>query len=277
MNPFCHIQARYFLIIFTLLLFIDSVIKYLLENTLHLSIQLSYFIDIFTLYIFPSFWLWYQYKRHGISFAVFINRREPFKLSQVLLITGMLCMFSYGFLVLYMYSFSWITPNFIMNLLHKPIVGSTGTSVSQIIIMVFVAPVIGELLFRGFLFQRFAAKWGTGKGMIVVALIFGCFHVDFLSAVMFSIVLSIVYIRTKSLLMPISIHMLNNIVVFTVSFMLSKEKMVSLADFLNYTTFFTGLILFIIGLNLLLVFLFANRRYMNKGMPGLYSDKVREL
>ena len=189
----------------------------------------------------------------------------------------MLCLFSYGYLVLYMYSFVWITPDYIINILHEPIIGSAGGYIYQFIIIVLVAPIVCEFIFRGFLFQRFAAKWGTGKAMVIVAILFGCFHIDFLSAVIFSIVLSIVYIRTKSLLMPISIHMLNNAIVLITSFMFSKEEMISFADFSNQTPFFTGLIIFIIGLNFVLIFLFMNRRYINKEVPVVYTNKMREL
>ena len=74
------------------------------------------------------------------------------------------------------------------------------------------------ICFRGFLLQRFAAKWGTSIAIIVVAILFALLHVDFLGAIVFSVVLSIVYIRTNSLLMPIAIHMLNNAFVIGASF-----------------------------------------------------------
>ena len=38
----------------------------------------------------------------------------------------------------------------------------------------------------------------------------------------------------------------------------------SFADFSSYTTFFPGLIIFITGLNLVLIFLFVNRKYWSK-------------
>ena len=69
---------------------------------------------------------------------------------QVLYITIMLCVFSYGYLILYMYSFAWITPTFIMNALREPIMDSTGGYVYQVIMVVFIAPIIGEFVFRGF-------------------------------------------------------------------------------------------------------------------------------
>ncbi|MBW3492701.1 CPBP family intramembrane glutamic endopeptidase [Bacillus sp. FDAARGOS_1420] len=275
MNPFQTMRARYFLIVFALLILIARSSNELLESTFH--IQNSSFINMLIFYILPIIWIFYGYRKHRVSFSLFINRNETFNLVQVLYIAIMLCMFSYGYLILYMYSFAWITPDFIMNALHEPIIDSTGGYVFQFIRVVFIAPIVGEFVFRGFLLQRFAAKWGTSIAMVVVALLFACLHVDFLGAVVFSIVLSIVYIRTKSLLMPIAIHMLNNALVIGVSFLINKEEIMSFADFSNYTTFFPGLIIFITGLNLVLIFLFVNRKYWNKEMPAIYVEQEKRF
>lgn len=274
-NPFQTMRARYFLIVFALLILVARSSNEVLENTFH--IQNSSFINILIFYILPIIWIFYGYRKHRVSFSLFINRNETFNLVQVLYIAIMLCMFSYGYLILYMYSFAWITPDFIMNALHEPIIDSTGGYVYQFIMVVFIAPIIGEFVFRGFLLQRFAAKWGTSIAMVVVALLFACLHVDFLGAVVFSIVLSIVYIRTKSLLMPIAIHMLNNAFVLTSSFLVSREKIMSFADFSNYTTFFPGLIIFMAGLNLVLIFLFVNRKYWSKEVPVIYEEKEKNF
>lgn len=274
-NPFQTMRARYFLIVFALLILIARSSNEVLENTFH--IQNSSFINMLIFYILPIIWLFYGYRKHRVSFSLFINRNETFNLVQVLYIAIMLCMFSYGYLILYMYSFAWITPDFIMNALHEPIIDSTGGYVFQFIMVVFIAPIVGEFVFRGFLLQRFATKWGTSIAMVVVALLFACLHVDFLGAVVFSIVLSIVYIRTKSLLMPIAIHMLNNALVLSSSFLVSREKIMSFADFSNYTTFFPGLIIFMTGLNLVLIFLFVNRKYWSKEVPVIYAEKEKSF
>ncbi|HFU6606303.1 MULTISPECIES: CPBP family intramembrane glutamic endopeptidase [Bacillus cereus group] len=275
MNPFQTMRARYFLIVFALLTVVARASNELIENTFHM--QNSTFINILIFYILPITWIYFEYKKHRVAFSVFINRNETFNLVQVLYITIMLCVFSYGYLILYMYSFAWITPTFIMNALREPIMDSTGGYVYQVIMVVFIAPIIGEFVFRGFLLQRFAAKWGTSIAIIVVAILFALLHVDFLGAVVFSIVLSIVYIRTNSLLMPIAIHMLNNAFVIGLSFLINKEEIMSFADFSNYTTFFPGLIIFITGLNLVLIFLFVNRKYWSKEMPAIYVEQEKSF
>lgn len=274
-NPFQTMRARYFLIVFALLTVVARASNELIENTFHM--QNSTFINILIFYILPITWIYFEYKKHRVAFSLFINRNETFNLVQVLYITIMLCVFSYGYLILHMYSFAWITPTFIMNALREPIMDSTGGYVYQVIMVVFIAPIIGEFVFRGFLLQRFAAKWGTSIAIIVVAILFALLHVDFLGAIVFSVVLSIVYIRTNSLLMPIAIHMLNNAFVIGASFLINKEEVMSFADFSNYTTFFPGLIIFITGLNLVLIFLFVNRKYWSKEMPAIYVEQEKSF
>ncbi|KYZ67881.1 CPBP family intramembrane glutamic endopeptidase [Bacillus sp. GZT] len=275
MNPFQTMRARYFLIVFALLTLVARASNELIEHTFHM--QNSTFINILIFYILPMTWIFFEYRKHRVSFSLFINKNETFNLVQVLYITIMLCVFSYGYLILYMYSFAWITPAFIMNALREPIIDSTGGYVYQVIMVVFIAPIIGEFVFRGFLLQRFAAKWGTSIAIIVVAILFALLHVDFLGAVVFSVVLSIVYIRTNSLLMPIAIHMLNNAFVIGLSFLINKEEIMSFADFSNYTTFLPGLIIFITGLNLVLIFLFVNRKYWSKEMPAIYVEQEKSF
>lgn len=274
-NPFQTMRARYFLIVFALLTVVARASNELIENTFHM--QNSTFINILIFYILPITWIYFEYKKHRVAFSLFINRNETFNLVQVLYITIMLCVFSYGYLILYMYSFAWITPTFIMNALREPIMDSTGGYVYQVIMVVFIAPIIGEFVFRGFLLQRFAAKWGTSIAIIAVAILFALLHVDFLGAIVFSVVLSIVYIRTNSLLMPIAIHMLNNAFVIGASFLINKEEIMSFTDFSNYTTFFPGLIIFITGLNLVLIFLFVNRKYWSKEMPAIYVEQEKSF
>lgn len=274
-NPFQTMRARYFLIVFALLILVARSGDKLLESTFH--IQNSSFINILIFYILPIIWIVFEYRKHCVSFSLLINKNETFNLLQVLYIAIMLCVFSYGYLILYMYSFAWITPDFIMNALREPIVDSTGGYVYQFIMVVFIAPIIGEFVFHGFLLQRFAAKWGTSIAIIVVALLFALLHVDFLGAVVFSAVLSIVYIRTKSLLMPIAIHMLNNAFVIGASFLVNREEIMSFADFSNYTTFFPGFIIFITGLNSVLIFLFVNRKYWSKEVPVIYVEQAKSF
>ena len=53
--------------------------------------------------------------------------------------------------------------------------------------VVFVAPVVEELFFRGMLLTRWSLKWGPTVGIIASSALFGLFHVGFFGAFAFGV------------------------------------------------------------------------------------------
>jgi uncharacterized protein len=79
-----------------------------------------------------------------------------------------------------------------------------------------VAPVVEEILFRGFLLHRFAARWGTTAGIIVSSAFFAILHVELIGHFLFGVAMCALYIRSRSLWLPILAHAVNN--AFALSF-----------------------------------------------------------
>ena len=80
------------------------------------------------------------------------------------------------------------------------------------LVVVFVAPVVEELFFRGVLLTRWSLKWGPTAGIIASSALFGVFHVGFFGAFAFGVAMSLLYIKTGTLLVPMVAHFLNNLV-----------------------------------------------------------------
>jgi hypothetical protein len=80
-------------------------------------------------------------------------------------------------------------------------------------LMIVVAPIVEEIMFRGFLLNRWWEKYGREKAIILSSLIFGVMHLEFIGGIVFGLVLSRIYVKTRSLIGPIVIHMSNNAVV----------------------------------------------------------------
>ena len=81
-------------------------------------------------------------------------------------------------------------------------------------VVVVLAPVFEEILFRGFLLQRWASKYGTFKAVMLSSAIFAMAHTDPPGAFVFAVAMSYLYIRTGSLWVPIICHSLNNLIVW---------------------------------------------------------------
>lgn len=76
-----------------------------------------------------------------------------------------------------------------------------------------VAPILEELLFRGYVINLFK-KYGKKTAIIISACMFGITHAEFmqiLPAILCGIILGILYIKTNNIKVCIACHMINNI------------------------------------------------------------------
>jgi len=85
--------------------------------------------------------------------------------------------------------------------------------IARTIIAVIVAPVVEEILFRGLLLQRWALRWGTMTGVILSSAVFAIGHIELLGHFVFGVAMAALYLRTRSLWVPIAAHALNNFIV----------------------------------------------------------------
>jgi uncharacterized protein len=102
---------------------------------------------------------------------------------------------------------AWIAPAMLERRIESPI---DITGVHGMIGAIIIAPVVEELVFRGVLLHAFAARWGVRTGVIASAVVFGVLHFDVLGAIASGVVMSLLYMRTRSLLVPMVCHALHN-------------------------------------------------------------------
>ena len=86
-------------------------------------------------------------------------------------------------------------------------------TVLNVLSAVVLAPVVEEVLFRGFLLNRWIMKYGTVLGIAFSSAVFALLHADILGAMVFSVFLAMIYLRSGSLVGPILIHAVNNLIV----------------------------------------------------------------
>jgi uncharacterized protein len=73
-----------------------------------------------------------------------------------------------------------------------------------------VAPIAEEFIFRGVLLHRWAVKWGIRPAIVLTSGLFGVLHSNLVGLFMFGVVMSLLYLSTRSLVVPIVAHALNN-------------------------------------------------------------------
>ena len=90
----------------------------------------------------------------------------------------------------------------------------SATLLFDAITAIIFAPVLEELIFRGVLFNRLKIRIGLIPAMLISSFIFGIGH-DFggmTSAFLFGICMCILYLKTDNILVPMSVHFINNVV-----------------------------------------------------------------
>jgi putative effector of murein hydrolase LrgA (UPF0299 family) len=146
-----------------------------------------------------------------------------------------------------------------------------------IVLLIMVAPVVEETLFRGLILQRWGTKWGLTAGIIGSSLLFGILHLNVVGLSMFGIVMAVLYLKTKTLWLPIGVHALNNAAVILVSFLpdnfngspqnLSVEQLIS--------TWRIGMLYIMLSLPLLILYFYRNWPGKNRLLPyWANSEKV---
>ena len=191
-----------------------------------------------------------------------------------------------AFIVLF-YLLSLLAPNFVEQLLKNvadtPTVENSNSFASNLLTTIafcFVAPITEEFLFRGIILQRWATKWGISAGLLSSSLLFGFLHPQNpIGLSLLGIVLGILYIKTRSLVVPIVFHALNNILAVSTQLLpndsSSYKPEESLQSLISY--WWIGLLLMAISLPFLLRFIWKNWPSKNTAIPYLNNANKRRV
>ena len=138
----------------------------------------------------------------------------------------------------------------------------------SMIITVICAPLMEELFFRAIIFKRISRRFNIYLGLIVSSLIFGLLHIELaiIGAFIFGIACCILYIKYKNILIPMTVHFLNNLIAFLPQ--LNINPPVDAAPITNIDAIVSlsfGLVLFLIGMFFFIKFILKNKRHLKGG------------
>lgn len=141
-------------------------------------------------------------------------------------------------------------------------------TVSVFILTVITAPILEELLFRVVIFKRLSRIFDVYIGMIFSSILFGILHVELavVGAIIFGIANCILYLKYRNILIPMTVHFLNNFLVSIHTFLSSDSGASSDVELLSQSDasayLILGAIVFIIGMILFIRFIVKNRKYI---------------
>jgi hypothetical protein len=130
--------------------------------------------------------------------------------------------------------------------------------VLQSVLLVVLAPLVEETLFRGILLNRWATKWGIKRAIAVSALTFAILHVDLIGAFVFGVCMSLLYLRTSSLWPPIIVHASYNAMVTAVMLIGAGRQSTPDNPDLSAPSPWSGTIFVVLGAPFVIAFIYRN-------------------
>ncbi|WP_242217557.1 CPBP family intramembrane glutamic endopeptidase [Bacillus cereus group sp. BfR-BA-01380] len=254
---------------------LGSFIAYLPLGVIGAENSLFEFVsDTLVFFAFPLLWLFYKMKKHNAAFTSFFDKPSSIPWRLILMATAMGMIFSFGISFIQFYILAQLIPNFLVDLLsdgNAIDMSTTSTKILSVISACIFAPIMEEVIFRGFFLNRMAYKWGMKRAIIISSLIFGFGHVDVIGAFLFGVVMCLLYIKTKSLWTNIIVHALNNTVVSIIQFSdSSAHEPAKIAELQAQSNLWIGLVIIIISLLWLVPFIRRNWRTVKEvGLPLL--------
>jgi membrane protease YdiL (CAAX protease family) len=213
-TAFAHIKLRNFflwMLLGAIAVYVPLSLMPSLSDSMYTIIS-----DTLVFFILPLLWLFYRMQHNNLQLTSFLTRPQAWNWGLILAATIMGMLFSVGISAVQFYILSYIAPNFVLDILNADGViddSNTFTIVYSVISAAVYAPIMEELIFRGFFLQRMTYKWGVKRAIIVSSILFGLGHSDVIGATIFGVIMCLLYIKTNSLLISIVVHALNNLIV----------------------------------------------------------------
>lgn len=176
-------------------------------------ITLALFLIQEAIFLAPLYYL--VIKKYRLNLAALGFRDIGWKqiLKWILKGFGLVILFNM-FFVLFMTHFGQTVPGFGEQTSHIPLFGASFFDMAlATFILVIIAPIVEEILFRGFLLQTFLARFTPWVASVVTAGFFAVIHFEFQSIgiiIFLALVLNWIFMRTRSIWPCIGFHMLNN-------------------------------------------------------------------
>lgn len=170
--------------------------------------------------VLPVWLLSYQFKKRSVKLrqVVFFHGTARWLLP-VFGLTVLVLAFSMSIYWLMLRALMPIAPTAVdFALTPQPLPDALWYLITTSFILAIIAPIAEEFVFRGLLLNRLIAALGFWNGLGLSSLIFGIFHVNFFGAFLFAVVASLLYLKTGNLLVPIMLHVANNLVAVYQSF-----------------------------------------------------------
>ena len=266
-NPFLKIKVRNLLIWFIVSIPFTMIVALLMGIILGIFLYLSQIeigtinfndplinilIQYLWLYGVISIWIYEKIQRSQLSFKSIVGQLpRDHKWVRLLLLAIPILLFSLGSGQTIYYLISLFNADLFTALSKQKIFFTSAETAApflynslQLITIILIAPIAEEVLFRGILFQRLSVKWGVILGTLISSFIFALLHLNFIGLFNFGLIMALVYLKTRTLLIPILLHILNNLIAiaFELSFSIFGSQATTISPETIQSQWWIGLV-----------------------------------
>lgn len=280
-NPFDELQTRYILVAAVgCFVGIALAIVFLFQSWGLLEPQGPLFSPILMLLFYGCFGIWllkYMQQKRILLLPLWGRSPHLWRWGMLLLLVALLLLFTLGTFLTYIGFLAWMAPpvsDGILNSTQEGILPDEFwlAQLIKLVVVVVAAPVVEEIAFRGILLQRWERKWGIHMALIGSSVAFGSLHLNPIGMTMFGLVMGLLYVRTRTLAVPVACHMINN--AFALFLELFSSRGVSAADATGGQLgggFGLGLVMLAISLPLLAMFIQRSWPRHEIAMPYVHN------
>lgn len=162
---------------------------------------------------------WISFKQRDELVELLLNVPAPAEVPEYIWLGIGMIISAIGFTYLMYYPLSLVAPDLVQKwLLDVPPLlywDEQGYywlgNLSVVIAAVIFAPVVEEFIFRGYLLNRWTLNLGVVPAVLLSSALFAFLHADMLGAFIFGVFQCLVYMKTRSLVGPIIVHFVNNV------------------------------------------------------------------
>lgn len=168
----------------------------------------------------PCLLIWYFWGRNRSIKEIFgqwPNRREMWTY-----LTLAIPMVGINFVGMYLlfWPLSYIAPKFVSwwlldkstpDLIWVPSLEAICVNSLVVLRIALLVPIVEEIVFRGFILHRWRERYGEKGGIVMSSVLFGILHPEILGTIVGAMIVSVLCLRTKSLVGPILVHIGNNL------------------------------------------------------------------
>ncbi len=232
-----------------------------------------------SLMITLCFWVLQRCKRLDINVKQIIGRL-PARVDWLGIFGLMFAVliFSSGSALVFFSALSYAAPKFVESALNDrslPVEATAPLLQNALLFlcMVGVAPLTEEFIFRGIILHRWAQKWGIKTALIATSILFGFLHANVIGLSMFGLIMGLLYIKTRTLLVPIACHALNNLFAFSMMARRSAPSTTPSLESIRSIGWF-GVVLLVLSLPFLLRFIRKNFPNKQALMPYVQNSEA---